>query len=297
MKKGKVWNPPKKIESLYEMSNSNIFSAINSPISGKRYDKVLKIGDSDFQLYSLATPNGQKVSIMLEELMIPYDAHTISINKGEQFSSGFIEVNPNNKIPAATDNINNKPLRLFESGSILIYLAEKYQKLIPSVNQPFKRAECFNWVNWAQVQAFVTGNYGHFFVYAPDEEISTRNYGVNRYGMEVQRLCSVLNNHLSDKKYILGDEYSIADISIFPWFHLLRSVGYIHKSGVSSREFLSIDQYKNLNRWADEIFKRKQVQRGLLVCRKTKSPKLWLDVKDKRYQHLRYDHELPNSKL
>ena len=179
-----------------------------------RNDDLLPVGKAAVQLYSLSTPNGQKVGILLEELGIDYDAHTINIGVGAQFSKGFVQVNPNSKIPCALHYKDGKPTNLFESGSIMQYLAEQNGRFIPK--DPEKRVECLNWLNWAQVQAFVTGNFGHFMVYAPDSEVGARNYGVSRYGMEVQRLCSVLDQHLKDRKFMCGDEYSIGNFR--HWF-------------------------------------------------------------------------------
>lgn len=217
-------------------------------------------------MYSLGTPNGKKISILLEELGVDYDAHYIDIGKGEQFSSGFVQVNPNSKIPAlihynAQDGQN---IHLFESGSMVLYLAEKYNQFIPK--DPLLKAEVMNWVFWQMAtQGPMTGNFGHFFVYAPADKIETRNYGVARYGMEVQRICDVLDKHLEGKEFIVGNEYTIADIMILPWFDQLRT-GYIHTSGVAAKDFLSIDKYTNSNRWADKLLSRPQVQRGMEVC-------------------------------
>ena len=175
-------------------------------------------------------------------------------------------MNPNSKIPAVVDKegINGKSINLFESASIVIYFAEKYGKFIPS--DPALRYEALNWVFWQMAgQGPMTGNFGHFMVYAPPDKIETRNYGVARYGMETQRLLSVLDNHLNGREFIVGDEYSIADIVIFPWFHHLR-VGYKHPSGISAKDFLSIDLYSNANKWADRVLARPAVQRGITVC-------------------------------
>jgi len=269
----KTWKPPATAEELYEKTDGNKFSFINRPTAGARDTVELSNGNAAIQLYSLATPNGQKVGILLEELGVEYDAHTVNIGTGAQFGSGFVSVNPNSKIPCATDG----EIRLFESGAILTYFANKYNKLIPDAG-----IECMNWVFWAQAQAFTTGNYGHFFVYAPSDE--NRDYGVSRYAMEVQRLCSVLDNHLEHRRYMCGDEYSIADIACLPWFALLRNPeAYQHESGVLTKNFLNMQQYKHANRWADELLARPQVQRGMLVCR-GKHGKPWLV--DSRFKHL-----------
>ena len=176
-------------------------------MSFNRNDDELPVGKAPFQLYSLSTPNGQKVGIVLEELGIEYDAYTINIGLGAQFSKGFVSVNPNSKIPCAVHHKDGGSINLFESGSIMQYLAEGHGRFLPKSGPA--RVECLNWLNWAQVQAFVTGNFGHFMVYAPDGEIGARNYGVARYGMEVQRLCSVLDQHLANREFMCGDLYTI----------------------------------------------------------------------------------------
>lgn len=198
---------------------------------------------------------------------ISTSAHlVINIGVGDQFTSGFVAVNPNSKIPAAVDlnGPGGKAVDLFESASIMLYFAEKTGRFIPS--DPATRAECMNWLFW-QMGGLgpMCGNFGHFMVYAPDDKVETRDYGVARYGMEVQRLCSVLDQHLSTRNYLVGEEYSIADMASFPWFNQLR-IGYKHSSGITAKDFLSIDQYKHANAWADRIAERPAVKRGLLVC-------------------------------
>lgn len=262
-----AWTPPKKIEDLFSKTSGNQFAAINAPTAGARTVAPLPVGKAKFQFYSLKTPNGQKPAILLEELGLDYDAHTINIMKGEQFTSGFVEVCPNSKIPCAvdTDTKDGKPVRLFESVSIMLYLAEKHQRFIPK--DPSLRAEMMNWLFW-QVggQGPITGAcFGHFFVYAPADKLETRDYGVARYGMDVQRLCDVLDKHLEGKTYMVGEEYTIADMAIFTWFQQLRT-GYIHSSGVSANDFLSISQYKNVCKWADSLVSREAVKRGMSVC-------------------------------
>jgi GST-like protein len=208
------WTPPAKVEELFAGAAGNKFAGINQPTSGAREDKPLERGPAPFQLYSIGTPNGQKVSIMLEELqelgLCDYDAHVIGLG-GAQFGSGFVGVNPNSKIPAAVDydTPDGQPLNLFESGSIVLYLAEKYKKFLSA---DFRlRAETLNWAFWQMAgQGPMTGNFGHFFVYAPADKCETRSYGAARYGMEVQRLCHVLDTHLATRTYIVGEEYSIA---------------------------------------------------------------------------------------
>ena len=190
----------------------------------------------------------------------------INIMAGDQFTSGFVGVNPNSKIPTAVDlsGPNGQQVNLFESGSIVLYFAEKFNKFIPS--DPSKRAECLNWVFWQMGgQGPMTGNFGHFMVYAPPDKLETRDYGVARYGMEVQRLCSVLDKHLEGKTFMVNEEYTIADIICFPWFHQLK-VGYKHASGATAASVLSVEQYKNAVAWADRISERPAVKRGLLVC-------------------------------
>eukprot|EP00924_Labyrinthula_sp_SR-Ha-C_P002153 snap_masked-scaffold_19-processed-gene-2.7-mRNA-1 protein AED:0.03 eAED:0.03 QI:0/-1/0/1/-1/1/1/0/305 len=294
----KKWQPPSKITELYAANSGNRFSSINRPTAGIRFQQNLNIPSSGFSLFSLATPNGQKAGIILEELSLSkeikftYQAKTISIMEGQQFGSDFVSLNPNSKIPCAVDFVDGKPIRLFEGSSILIYLADKYKKFIPE--SVHLRAECINWVSWAQVQAFVTGNYGHFFVYAPAEEKGARNYGVHRYGMDIQRMCSVLDQEFSRKKFLCGDQYTIADMAVFPWYELIRTVGYVFDDGnekIATKDFLEVSQYKNLNRWADEVGSREAVQRGMLVCRKQEYPKAWLNIEDKRFSHLRTDEE------
>jgi len=222
-------------------------------------------GSASLQLYSLGTPNGIKVSIILEELGVDYDAHVVNIGKGEQFQSGFVHSNPNSKIPALLDREGpGGPIHVWESASIVYYLAQKFGKFLPS--DPRLQAEIRNWAFWQMGgQGPMTGNFGHFFVYAPPHQIQARDYGVARYGMEVQRLCDVLDKHLAGKTYIVGEQYTIADIIIFPWFHALR-IGYKHTSGITAAEFLSVSSYHNANAWADRILARPAVQRGVTVC-------------------------------
>lgn len=276
-----TWVPPAKIEDLYAKTDGNKFSGINRPTAGPREDKQLDKGSAAVQLYSLATPNGQKVGILLEELAIDYDAHIISIMKGEQFTSGFVDVNPNSKIPAAVDysGPNAQPVHLFESGSILQYFAEKHGQFIPK--DPVARVACFNWLYW-QMGGFgpFCGQFGHFFSYAPADQFGARDYGTSRYGMEVQRLCSVLDRHFADanNQYLAGSEYSIADMAVFPWYQHLRNGGYKNPgSGSNSKDFLSTDQYSHANAWADRLAARPAVQRGMTVCSNGKG-KPWLDT-------------------
>eukprot|EP00037_Helgoeca_nana_P018999 m.183789 g.183789 ORF g.183789 m.183789 type:complete len:324 (+) comp24672_c0_seq2:325-1296(+) len=273
------WKVPAKVEDLYPVLSGNKFAGTNRPTAGAQKTEALAVGESGLQLYSLATPNGQKVGIMLEELAdanaVAYDAHYTSIG-GDQFSSGFVAVNPNSKIPILVDTAptdKGDSINLFESGSIMVYLADKYSAFIPKDARG--RAECMNWVMWQMGgQGPITGGgFGHFFAYAPSS--LNRDYPVARYGMEVKRMCSVIEGRLEDRKFLCGDEYTIADMICFPWYHGLRSGGY-KSSGVTSATFLSTDEYKNLNRWADEIVARPAVVRGLKVCSNGKG-KPWLE--------------------
>ncbi|GAX80767.1 hypothetical protein CEUSTIGMA_g8202.t1 [Chlamydomonas eustigma] len=273
------WAPPAKIEEIFAKTAGNNFSAINAPTAGARTTQDLPVGSAPLQLYSLGTPNGHKVSILLEELGVDYDAYIINIVKGEQFTSGFVAVNPNSKIPALLDKEgpDGKPINLFESGSIVLYLAEKYKRFMPT--DPRLRVECLNWVFWQMAgQGPMTGNFGHFMVYAPADKIEARDYGVARFGMEVQRLCSVLDQHLAGRQYMVGEEYSIADIAIFPWFNQI-CTGYKHASGIDANGFLTASQYKNVQAWRERILARPAVARGLTVCGFSGVAKPWLEEK------------------
>ena len=236
---------------------------LNQPTSGSRFEEKLPVGKHPLQLYSLATPNGQKVTILLEELLAlgyvgaEYDAWLIKIGEGQQFGSGFVEINPNSKIPALVDHSQNPPLRVFESGSILLYLAEKFKAFIPT--DIAARTECLNWLFWQMGSApYIGGGLGHFYAYAPVKI----EYAINRFAMETKRLLDVLDQHLAKHEYLAGQEYSIADIAAFPWY------GSVVKGWVyNADEFLSIDQYKHVQRWADAILARPAVQRGRMVNR------------------------------
>eukprot|EP00271_Cylindrocystis_brebissonii_P017056 TRINITY_DN4272_c0_g2_i1.p1 TRINITY_DN4272_c0_g2~~TRINITY_DN4272_c0_g2_i1.p1 ORF type:complete len:310 (-),score=31.50 TRINITY_DN4272_c0_g2_i1:797-1726(-) len=264
-----VWTPPATIEELHASSSSSgLFTAINFSASGARSQRDLPKGSKNFQLYSISSPNGQKVSILLEELGIPYDAHLINIVKGEQFTSGFVELNANSKVPAALDldGPGGKPIRLFESASIMLYLSEKHGgKFIPK--DAAQRVEMMNWIFW-QMGGIgpIVGQFGHFMMFAAADLVEARNYGVARYGMEVQRLCDVLDKHLEGKQYIMGDEYTLADMASFPWLLSVRRFFKHPASGVTAADFLSFHKYKNLNKWLDVILARPAVERGLLVC-------------------------------
>jgi len=279
------WCPPQKIEDLFAATDGNNFSQINRPTAGARSPDPVPRGEAAFQLYSLATPNGQKIGILLEELGVDYDAFVVNIGKGEQFSQGFVAVNPNSKIPCGVDHAPGDagaPVNLFESASMMLYLADKHARFIPSGAR--QRAECMNWLMWQMAgQGPMTGNFGHFMVYAPGDKVETRDYGVARYGMEVQRLCSVLDQHLASRTYLCNEEYTIADMAVLPWFQMLRTPkGYLHPTGVGAKDFLSVAQYTHAARWADKLMTRPEVQRGLLVCRKHGKP--WLV--DDRFKHL-----------
>ncbi|EJD6538515.1 glutathione-dependent disulfide-bond oxidoreductase [Providencia rettgeri] len=253
--------PPKVWQ--WEQGNGGKFANINRPISGATHEKALPVGKHPLQLYSLGTPNGQKVTIMLEELLAlgikeaEYDAWLINIGEGDQFSSGFVEVNPNSKIPALVDRSGEEPIRVFESGSILTYLAEKFSALLPTT-QP-ERAETFSWLFWQMGSApFAGGGFGHFYAYAPEKF----EYPINRFTMETKRQLDVLDKRLANHKYVAGDSYTIADIAIWPWYGALVK-GWLYDAA----EFLSVHEYKNVIRWADEVYARPAVQRGRRVNR------------------------------
>ncbi|MGF2686883.1 glutathione-dependent disulfide-bond oxidoreductase [Marinobacter sp. DUT-3] len=256
-----TYTPPKVWK--WESASGGAFANINRPIAGPTHDKELPVGKHPLQLYSLATPNGVKVTVMLEELLAlgfegaEYDAHLIRINDGEQFGSGFVEVNPNSKIPAMMDYSTNPPVRLFESGSILLYLAEKFGAFVPE--DVAGRAECMNWLFWQMGSApMLGGGFGHFYAYAPEKY----EYPINRYAMEVKRQLDVLDRQLADRPYIAGDEYTIADMAIWPWYGAL-----VKNKVYEAAEFLEAHTYTNVVRWTDEIAKRPAVQRGRMVNR------------------------------
>lgn len=238
------------------------FASINRPISGPTHDKELPVGRHPLQLYSLATPNGVKVTVMLEELLAlghsgaEYDAWLIKID-GNQFGSGFVAVNPNSKIPALMDRSGPAPIRIFESGAILMHLAEKFGALLPT--DVAKRAECLSWLFWQMGSApYLGGGFGHFYAYAP----SKIEYAIDRFAMEVKRQLDVLDRRLTDNEYLAGDVYTIADIAVWPWYGGLAK-GLLYGAG----EFLSVQEYKNVQRWTDAIAKRPAVQRGRIVNR------------------------------
>ncbi len=256
-----TYKPPKVWK--WDAENGGEWASINRPIAGPTHEKELPIGKHPLQLYSLATPNGVKATIMLEELLAlghsgaEYDAHLIKIGDGDQFGSGFVEVNPNSKIPALVDHSTDPATRVFESGSILLYLAEKFSSLLPTdTNQ---RAECLSWLFWQMGSApYLGGGFGHFYAYAPEQW----EYPIDRFTMEVKRQMDVLDRQLANNEYISGDEYTIADIAIWPWYGVL-TFGTLYDAG----EFLDTGSYKNLSRWANQILKRPTVQRGRMVNR------------------------------
>ncbi len=249
----KVWT--------WDAANGGQFASINRPISGATHEKALPKGKQPLQLYSLATPNGVKVTIMLEELLelgktnAEYDAWLISIKDGDQFGSGFVEINPNSKIPALLDTTTGS--RVFESGSILLYLAEKFGAFLPT--EPAKRTEALNWLFWQMGSApFVGGGFGHFYAYAPEKY----EYPINRYAMETKRQLDVLDRQLAKHAFVAGDEYSIADMAIWPWYG-----GLVLGRLYDAAEFLDVASYKHVLRWAKQLDQRPAVQRGYMVNR------------------------------
>src|SRR5690242_5587257 len=261
-----AYEPPKVW--TWNKENGGRFASINRPIAGPTHEKELPVGKHPLQLYSLATPNGQKATIMLEELLAlghsgaEYDAWLIRID-GEQFGSGFVAVNPNSKIPALMDRSGPEPIRVFESGSILLYLAEKFGALLPTDRKT--RTECLNWLFWQMGSApYLGGGFGHFYAYAPTKI----EYAIDRFAMEVKRQLDVLDKQLAKHRYIAGEEYTIADIAIWPWYGgLVKGWQY-----GDSATFLSAHEYKHVNRWADEIFARPAVARGRKVNRISGDP-------------------------
>jgi GSH-dependent disulfide-bond oxidoreductase len=250
----KVWT--------WDAPSGGQFANINRPTSGPTHDKELPVGKHPIQLYSMGTPNGVKVTIMLEELLAAghagaeYDAWMISIGAGDQFGSGFVAVNPNSKIPAMMDHSVSPPIRLFESGSMLIYLAEKFGAFLPT--ETHKRAETINWLMWQMGSApFVGGGFGHFFAYAPFK----MQYPIDRYAMETKRQLHVLDTHLATNQYMVGDDYTIADMAIWPWY------GSIMREAYGAQEFLGVGEYPNLDRWVDLVGGRGAVKRGRMVNR------------------------------
>jgi GSH-dependent disulfide-bond oxidoreductase len=259
------YTPPKVWKWIQE--NGGRFASTNRPIAGATHEQELPVGRHPFQLYSLATPNGQKVTIMFEELLAlghrgaEYDAWLVRID-GAQFGSGFVDVNPNSKIPALVDRSGEKPFRVFESGSILLHLAEKFGEFLPK--DTATRAECLSWLFWQMGSApYLGGGFGHFYAYAP-----TRiQYAIDRFAMETKRQLDVLDRRLADNEYLAGDQYTIADIAVFPWYGGLAQ-GLLYNGG----EFLSVQDYKNVQRWTAAIAGRPAVKRGRMVNRVSGDP-------------------------
>ena len=261
MSQSSTYEPPKVW--TWDTESGGRFANINRPIAGATHDKELPVGDNPLQLYSLATPNGVKVTVLLEELLAlgitgaEYDAYLINIGDGEQFSSGFVAVNPNSKIPALLDTSTTPPTRVFESGAIMVYLAEKFGAFLPT--EPSARAECMSWLFWQMGSApYLGGGFGHFYAYAPEKY----EYPINRFAMEVKRQLDVLDRNLSSRQFLCGDEYNIADMANYAWYGIL-VIGELY----SAQEFLDVASYTNVARWATEIDERPAVQRGKRVNR------------------------------
>jgi GSH-dependent disulfide-bond oxidoreductase len=256
----KVWT--------WNKENGGQFASINRPIAGPTHDKELPVGKHPFQLYSLATPNGVKVTVMLEELLAlghkgaEYDAWLIKIGNGDQFGSGFVDINPNSKIPALMDRSGPEPIRVFESGSILFYLAEKFGAFLPKDIK--SRTEAMSWLFWQMGSApYLGGGFGHFYAYAP----AKIEYAIDRFAMETKRQLDVLDRRLADNEYLAGSEYTIADMAVWPWYGALAK-GLVYGAG----EFLSVQDYKHVQRWTDQIAKRPAVKRGRMVNRVSGDP-------------------------
>ena len=258
---------PPKVWS-WDSESGGRFANINRPTAGATHEKELPIGKHPLQLYSLGTPNGIKVTILLEELLAlgyegaEYDAFLINIGDGSQFSSGFVDINPNSKIPALLDTTTDPSTRVFESGAILVYLAEKFGEFLPT--EPPGRAECLSWIFWQMGSApYLGGGFGHFYAYAPEKY----EYPINRYAMEVKRQLDLLDKNLESREYICGGEYNISDIAIHSWYGTL-----VLNNAYNASEFLEVDSYKHLGRWAKQITERPAYKRGSLVNRKPKGP-------------------------
>ena len=260
------WTPP--AIWTWNTASGGKFASINRPVAGATHERVLPVGRHPLQLYSLGTPNGVKVTVMLEELLAlghagaEYDAWLVKIGDGEQFGSGFVEVNPNSKIPALVDRSGPEPIRVFESGAILVHLAEKFGAFLPAA--PAARAECLSWLFWQMGSApFVGGGFGHFYAYAPEK----LEYPINRYAMETKRQLDVLDRLLATRRHIAGDDYTVADIAIWPWYGQMAQ-GLLYGAG----EFLQVQEYKNVQRWTDQIAQRPAVRRGRMVNRSWGEP-------------------------
>lgn len=258
---GTPYSPPKVW--TWDKASGGKFANINRPIAGPTHDKDLPRGDHPFQLYSLATPNGVKATMLFEELLeaghsdAEYDAWLIDIGEGDQFGSGFVDVNPNSKIPALLDTTTDPETRVFESGSILVYLAEKFGRFLPT--DAAQRTETMNWLFWQMGSApYLGGGFGHFYAYAPEKF----EYPINRFSMEVKRQLDVLDRNLKDREYMAGDEYTIADMAIWPWYGgMVRGLLY------DAAEFLQVHEYENVVRWANQIAERPAAKRGRMVNR------------------------------
>lgn len=256
-----TYTPPKVW--TWDQENGGKFASTNRPIAGPTHEKELPVGEHPLQLYSLGTPNGVKVTIMLEELLelghagAEYDAWLIDIGEGDQFGSGFVDVNPNSKIPALLDRGLPTPTRVFESGAILMHLAEKFGEFLPS--EPMARAECLSWLFWQMGSApYLGGGFGHFYAYAP----YPMEYPINRFAMETKRQMDVLDRNLADRRFMCGDDYTIADIAIWPWYGVL-ALGQQYDAG----EFLQVQDYKHVQRWTRELAARPAVTRGRMINR------------------------------
>ncbi|MCR9260474.1 MAG: glutathione-dependent disulfide-bond oxidoreductase [Pseudomonadaceae bacterium] len=261
----KPYIPPKVWQ--WEKETHSRFANINRPIAGATHDKELPVGRHPLQLYSLATPNGVKVTVLLEELLAmgkkdaEYDAWLINIGDGDQFSSGFVDINPNSKIPALVDHSTASPTRVFESGAIMLYLAEKFEAFVP-LQEP-GRAECLSWLFWQIGSApYLGGGFGHFYAYAPEKW----EYPINRFAMEIKRQLDVLDRNLASRQFLCGDDYNIADMAVYSWYGQLVLTGLYE-----SKEFLDVASYRHVNRWATEIHNRPAVRRGRKVNRASKS--------------------------
>ena len=259
MAENNTYTPPKVWQ--WDKESGGRFANINRPVAGATHDKELPVGEHDLQLYSLATPNGIKVTVLLEEFLelgikeAEYDAYLVDISEGEQFGSGFVAINPNSKIPALLDRSTTPPTRVFESGAMLVYLAEKFGAFLPT--EPSARAECLSWLFFQMGSApYIGGGFGHFYAYAPEKF----EYPINRFAMETKRLLDVLNRHLSDHQYLCGDEYTIADIANYAWYGAL-----VGQNIYEAAEFLDVASYTHVIRWTKDIEARPAVQRGRRV--------------------------------
>ena len=260
-----TYTPPKVWQ--WEQETESRFANINRPVAGSTHEKELPVGKHSLQLYSLATPNGVKVTMLLEELLAigkddaEYDAWLINIGEGQQFSSGFVDINPNSKIPALVDHSTTPPTRVFESGAIMLYLAEKFEAFVPTEGP--ERAECLSWLFWQIGSApYLGGGFGHFYAYAPEKW----EYPINRFAMEIKRQLDVLDRNLESRRFLCGDDYNIADMAVYSWYGQLVLTGLYE-----SKEFLEVSSYTNLVRWATEIHGRPAVRRGRKVNRASKS--------------------------